>query len=126
MPRRSTHRFVAYCALLAMLCQLMLPFAHALVMTQAVDAAWCGTGPQPKVLWSNDVQQDAHAEQTSKMLFCSVCAMAGAHALVPPTAILVFPLTKIDAVVQFEPDSAEFSYPSLAIPPPPRGPPLIS
>ena len=126
MLLRSTHRFAAYCALLAMICQLMLPFAHAVAMAQAVEAAWCGTSPQPKVQWSNDVQQDASTEQTNKMMFCSVCAMAGAHALVPPTAILVLPLSQIDTVVQFEPDSAEFSYPSFAIPAPPRGPPLVS
>ena len=108
MLLRSTHRFAAYCALLAMICQLMLPFAHAVAMAQAVEAAWCGTSPQPKVQWANDVQQDASTEQTNKMMFCSVCAMAGAHALVPPTAILVLPLSQIDTVVQFEPDSAEF------------------
>jgi hypothetical protein len=109
-----------------MMCQLLLPFAHAAVMMQDASAAWCGSGPQPKVQWSIDAQADDSAEQTSKTIFCSVCAAASAHVLVPPTGILVLPLTKIDTVIQFDSDSAEFSYPSFAIPPPPRGPPLNS
>lgn len=126
MLRRSTHRFAAYCALLAMICQLLLPFAHAALMTQEVGAAWCGTGPQPIPQWSANAAPDEPDEQSATMMFCALCATASAHALVPPTAIIVLPFTKIDLVVQFEPDSAEFSYPSYAIPPPPRGPPLIS
>ncbi|MGL4997192.1 MAG: hypothetical protein ACRC6G_13590, partial [Deefgea sp.] len=66
MPRPLTHRFAAYCALLAMICQLLLPFAHAAVMTQELGAAWCGTGPQPIPQWSLDAQQDEPTTQTGK------------------------------------------------------------
>ncbi|MBM5571291.1 MULTISPECIES: DUF2946 family protein [Deefgea] len=126
MPCRLTHRFAAYCALLAMLCQLLLPFAHAAVMAQETSPAWCGTGAQPAQQWSLDNSTNSPDDQPAKVMFCAVCAAAGAHALVPPTAILVLPAVQWLAVLQLAPYLTEFSYPSFAIPPPPRGPPLIS
>lgn len=124
--RRSSHRVAAYCALLAMMCQLLLPFAHAAVMAQAQTAAWCGTGPQPKMAWSGSNSQDTESAESGKMMFCPVCASVGAQAFVPQTDLIVLPLPQITTLVEFETNTGDLSYASFAVPPPPRGPPLIS
>ncbi len=109
-----------------MICQMLLPFAHAAVMTQELGSAWCGIGPQPIPQWSAETQQDAPDEQVAKKMMCTVCATAGAHGLLPPTAIFVLPLAQADLAAELVPDHTQFTFPSFAIPPPPRGPPLIS
>jgi hypothetical protein len=121
VSRRLTLRFVAYCALLAMICQLLLPFAHTAVMQADVNPAWCGTGVKaPSASLNLGSEQGDHA---AKMMFCPVCAAASVHAIAPPPAAAVLLLAQPFSAIQLPTQHTHFAYQSYAIPPPPRGPP---
>jgi hypothetical protein len=121
--RRFSLRFAAYCALLAMICQLLLPFAHAELMRADVSPAWCGTGAKaPSAALNLASEQGDHA---AKMMFCPVCAAASIHAIAPPPVALVVPASISYTAIELPTLYVNFTYQSYAIPPPPRGPPAF-
>lgn len=123
MLRRFSHRFAAYCALLAMICQLLLPFAHAAVMRADVNPTWCGTGVQsPLTALSPGSEQ---GDQAGKMMFCPVCAAASVHAIAPPPVARIVAVAMVYAAIELPALYINFAYQSYAIPPPPRGPPVF-
>ena len=119
--RQLTHRFAAYCALLAIVCQLLLPFAHAAAMRADVNPAWCGTGAKaPSMSFSS---ASAQGDDAGKMMFCPVCAAASVHAIAPPAVAYIVAVLMVYTAIELPAHYVNFAYQSYAIPPPPRGPP---
>jgi hypothetical protein len=123
VPRQFTHRFAAYCALLAMMCQLLLPFAHAAVMQSDVTPSWCSSQAQKGNL-ATSIPINDQGDDASNIIFCPVCAAASCHALVIPfNANLVPDHIEYSAILLPE-LNIHFTAQTFAISPPPRGPPL--
>lgn len=118
-------RFAAtWLALLAIVAQLLLPFAHAAAMDAGVKLAWCGTGKAPML--GADLASSQDSGDAKIIVKCAICSLAGLHAIAPPPAPLSLPVLK---PAQYAPQIVvqDFISPvSYAIPPPPRGPPQIS
>ncbi|WP_348945886.1 DUF2946 family protein [Chitinibacter sp. FCG-7] len=119
----------SWLALLAIVAQLLLPFVHAAAMDAGVKMAWCGTGPAPAALDSSQAEIAALASESgdAKLIVkCALCSVAGLNATTPLQAPISLPLLAPLQHAAPPWQQAFFSPQSFSIPPPPRGPPLIS
>ncbi|WP_156905387.1 DUF2946 family protein [Chitinibacter tainanensis] len=119
-------RFAHALALLAMLAQLLLPFAHAAAMDAGVPLAWCGTGPQPTAMQGDGSPAQGGAGEAKILVKCALCSVASLHALAPPPALTLLALVPAPTLPVASLALSHRSPLTRAIPPPPRGPPLIS
>lgn len=111
-------------ALLAIVAQLLLPFAHAAAMDAGVKLAWCGTGKAPVL--GADLAGSQDNGNAKIIVKCAICSVASLHAIAPPPAPFSLPVFKPAQYAPWVAAQDVISPVSYAIPPPPRGPPLIS
>ncbi|WP_373976301.1 hypothetical protein NT239_05865 [Chitinibacter sp. SCUT-21] len=122
LPLFLRRKLAPWFAVLAMVAQLLLPFAHAAAMDAGVPLAWCGTGQAPSV------NQDSSLSSSDAKIIvkCAICSVASLHAIAPPPAQISLPLLIPVGHSPILRLTESFSVDSYAIPPPPRGPPLSS
>lgn len=117
-------QFATWLALLAVVAQLLLPFAHAAAMDAGVPLAWCGTGKAPTL--SGDDAAASSSADAKIIVKCAICSLGSLHAIAPLPLSFGLPLLGLTSPVPVAVWQDFVSPTSFAIPPPPRGPPLIS
>jgi hypothetical protein len=105
-----------------MMCQLLLPFAHAAVMQSDVTPSWCGSEANVGDFSSELVYGQGSHEP--KALFCPVCVTSSGHVFGALFNVNLVP-AQIEYLGVLLPElNIHFIAPALAISPPARGPPL--